>query len=156
MMRALQHFKLVSLLFGLLTAEAVSEGIPNKARPEQAQLLFDRAQANIRVEVVDTPEERAKGLMNREELAAGSGMLFVFPDDKVRGVWMKNTLIPLDILFMSADGRVLSLLQRVPPCKADDCDVYYSAAPARYMLEVNAGFIDHWAIEPGDKITRLE
>ena len=79
--------------------------------------------------------------------------LSVNDPDGIRGVWMKNTLIPLDILFLSADGKVLSFLQHVSPCSSGVCEVYYSESPARYMLELNAGFVRHWRIERGDKVS---
>ncbi|PKM13469.1 MAG: hypothetical protein CVV13_01455 [Gammaproteobacteria bacterium HGW-Gammaproteobacteria-3] len=121
-------------------------------RTAQTRLLFERQGIRLQVEVADTEKAWARGLMQREELAADAGMLFVFPDDAVRGVWMKNTLIPLDILFISATGEVVSWLQHVPPCVSDDCEAYYSSKPVRYMLEVNAGFIRRASIRRGDKI----
>lgn len=154
-MKKVRCFKLGRLTLGLLllATDAVSEEIQNTERSELAQLVFDRLRHAIRVEIADTAEERARGLMYRKDLAADSGMLFVFPEEKIHGVWMKNTLIPLDILFMSAEGRVVSSLKNVLPCKVDACDIYRSEGPSRYMLEVNAGFIDHWAIQQGDKIS---
>ncbi|MGR9114652.1 MAG: DUF192 domain-containing protein, partial [Gammaproteobacteria bacterium] len=125
----------------------------DSAQLETGLLIFDRGQVLVQVEVADTPETRALGLMHRDELAADSGMLFVFPEEKIHGVWMKNTHIPLDIIFLSAEGEIVSWLQNVPPCVVEDCEIYRSAAPSRYMLEVNAGFIKHWSIRQDDKVS---
>jgi len=76
-------------------------------------------------------------------------MLFVHKDQAVRGVWMKNTLIPLDVLFLSDDGKLISLLPNLQPCTKDPCPISTSAGKARYMLEVNAGFIDKHRIKTG-------
>ena len=79
------------------------------------------------------------GLMMRSTLAADHGMLFVFPDTAARAFWMKNTLIPLDILYFDADRRLVSMQLDVPPCTADPCPTYPSSAAARYVLELSAG-----------------
>lgn len=92
------------------------------------------------VEVADDPEERTQGLMFRDQLAAGTGMLFIHEREEPQAYWMKNTRIPLDILYFD-DTRTLVAQQRdVPPCTLGDaCPPYPSNAPARYVLELNAG-----------------
>ena len=154
-MNGLQRHKPVWLMFVLFLSvtNAVSKEEQNSQRLETGQLIFERRQVSVRVEIADTAEERAQGLMHRQELAADAGMLFVFAGEAIRGVWMKNTPIPLDILFISTAGEIVSWLQHVSPCVVDDCEVYYSEVPAGYMLEVNAGFIAHWSIRRGDKVS---
>ncbi len=92
----------------------------------------------IAVEIADDPGERQAGLMFRSALPAGAGMLFVFPDDAERSFWMKNTLIPLDILFFDPAGRFVSRAT-MEPCDADPCPTTLSLGAARYALEVNRG-----------------
>lgn len=92
------------------------------------------------VEVADDDAERSRGLMFRDEMAADRGMLFVHEREEPQAYWMKNTRIALDILYFDAGARLVSQRRDVPPCSAGDrCPPYPSAAPARYVLELNAG-----------------
>lgn len=94
--------------------------------------------ARIRAEIADDNAERMTGLMNRTELDAGVGMLFVFETEERLNFWMKNTKLPLDILFFDDDGSFVSRTT-MDPCIADPCTLYPSAGPARFALEVNRG-----------------
>lgn len=103
------------------------------------------------VEIAKTPGQLSKGLMNRASLPEGSGMLFVFPDSSERTFWMKNTLIPLDIIFISSDTRIVNI-ERAFPCKSDPCPLYRSRGGAMYVLEVNGGFAEAHGIKEGDNV----
>ena len=105
------------------------------------------------VEIADTPAEREHGLMDRTSIPADHGMLFVFADAEPRTFWMKDTLIPLDMLFFDNAKRLVSILRDVPPCRADPCPTYASTAPARYVLELNAGTAAKLGLRRGDAIT---
>ena len=100
------------------------------------------------VEIADDPPEQAQGLMGRTEMPHDRGMLFIFPKEQPLSFWMKNTLIPLDILFFDADGNFVSY-QSMDPCKADPCKTYPSAGRAKYALEVQAGFIEKEGVGEG-------
>ena len=92
------------------------------------------------VEVADDDAERARGLMFRDSLADGHGMLFIHEQTAPLAYWMKNTRIPLDILYFDEGLTLVSQQRDVPPCSAGNaCPAYPSAAPARYVLELNAG-----------------
>ena len=93
----------------------------------------------LQVEVADEPAERAEGLMGRTELPEGRGMLFIFPESQNLSFWMKNTLIPLDILFFDERKKFIGW-QSMEPCKIDLCKLYSSKKPATYALEVASGF----------------
>ncbi|WP_426701033.1 DUF192 domain-containing protein [Rhodanobacter sp. Col0626] len=95
---------------------------------------------------------REHGLMMRTTLAPQHSMLFAFPYTSPQGFWMKNTLIPLDILYFDADRRLVSMQMDVPPCKADPCPVYPSDAPARYVLELSAGTARRIGVQVGDEL----
>ena len=102
------------------------------------------------VEIADTEAERARGLMFRDELPAGHGMLFIHEQEGPLAYWMKNTRIPLDILFFDRARRLVSQQRDVPPCSAGDrCPPYPSKAPARYVLELNAGEAARLGLEDG-------
>ena len=92
------------------------------------------------VEVADSPDEHARGLMGRESLPEGEGMLFMFPKAEILTFWMKDTLIPLDIVYFDAQGKVVGS-DAMTPCKADPCDTYSSEKPAAIALEVPAGYL---------------
>lgn len=98
----------------------------------------NKEKATLRVEIARTPQEQSQGLMQRTSLEEGSGMLFVFEDSAVRTFWMKQTLLPLDILFFDSDGSFVSRASMVP-CTADPCPLTSSVFPAAFALEVNAG-----------------
>lgn len=107
----------------------------------------------IDVEIADNDASRAQGLMYRTALAPDHGMLFIFDDSAVRTFWMKNTLIPLDMLFFDADRKLVSIQHRVPPCHADPCPVYPSTGPAMYVLELAGGEAERLGIQPRDGFT---
>ena len=106
------------------------------------------------VEVADDDAERARGLMFRDALAEGHGMLFIHEREEPQSYWMKNTRIPLDILYFD-DARVLVSQQRdVPPCSAGNaCPSYPSDEPARYVLELNAGVAEKLGLQDGSELT---
>ncbi len=109
------------------------------------------------VEVADTPDKRALGLMYRRELADDHGMWFVFEREQPLSFWMKNTRIPLDMLFFDQQMRLVKLHENVPPCRRIRCPSYASGRPARYVLEINAGLSRKLGIREGQQATvRLE
>ncbi|MBU0666272.1 MAG: DUF192 domain-containing protein [Nanoarchaeota archaeon] len=105
----------------------------------------------VSVEIADKDDERMKGLMFRKELEENHGMLFIFDDEKPRSFWMKNTLIPLDMIFINKDFEIVKILQ-AEPCESDSCILYSSDKPVNYVVEVNKGFCEEKNISQGMKI----
>jgi uncharacterized membrane protein (UPF0127 family) len=106
------------------------------------------------VEVADDDAERARGLMFRDELADGHGMVFLHDEEAPQSYWMKNTRIPLDILFFDHSRKLVSAQQRVPPCSlGDGCPPFRSEVPALYVLELNAGVAESLGVKAGDELT---
>ncbi len=105
------------------------------------------------LEIAATPAERALGLMHRESLAENAGMLFVFPQEASLSFWMKNTLIPLDILYMDSTGVVVDIQTMHPQPGVPDSELrtYPGAALAQYALEINAGLAESLGFEVGDQ-----
>lgn len=93
------------------------------------------------VEIADEPNEWQKGLMFVESLPKNEGMLFIFNDSSPRTFWMKNTLIPLDMIFVDENFVVVDVKENVPPCKVDPCDTYPSEKASMFVVELNAGSV---------------
>lgn len=102
------------------------------------------------VEVADDSAERSQGLMYREQLAQNAGMLFLYPDERPRGFWMKNTPLPLDIIFIDAGGKVVHVAADAKPF---DESLIESGVPAQSVLEINGGLSAQLGIAPGAQIT---
>src|SRR5579883_2242888 len=136
---------LACMTFLALLGTAGAGGVARTA-PATAELRGHR----IKVEIAADDATREHGLMDRTSMPADHGMLFVFPDSQIRTFWMKNTLIPLDMLFFDADRKLVTLLSDVPPCQADPCATYPSTAPARYVLELNAGTAAKLGVHEGE------
>lgn len=105
------------------------------------------------VEIADEPDEHALGLMYRDSLAEDHGMLFIFPRSQPRSFWMKNTRIPLDILYFDAQLNLVKAHHNVPPCRSSRCPSYPSRWPAKYVLEINGGTAERIGV---DEDSRLE
>ena len=106
------------------------------------------------VEIADDDAERARGMMFRDELAPGHGMLFIHERQEPLAYWMKNTRIALDILYFDQQRKLVAQQRNVPPCSAGDrCPPYPSHHPARYVLELNAGQAARMNLENGAELT---
>lgn len=105
------------------------------------------------VEVSDDDAERARGLMFRDAMANDSGMLFIHDAEEPQAYWMKNTRIPLDILYFDDQRKLVAQRRDVPPCSLGDaCPSYPSDAPARYVLELNAGEAARIGLKDGSEM----
>lgn len=105
------------------------------------------------VEIADTREKQALGLMFRDNMPADAGMLFIFPREAPRSFWMKNTRIALDILYFNKDLELVSISADTPPCRVRYCPSYPSKRPAMFVLELNAGTASQLGVELGDRLT---
>lgn len=101
------------------------------------------------IEIMGTPEERAKGLMFRKYLADNRGMLFDFGAVRPIRMWMKNTYIPLDMIFIRTDGTIAGIAKNTVPMSEA---IIAAPEPVRYVLEVNAGISDRFGIRKGDRV----
>jgi len=138
----------VSLLCGASPAIAGSE-----IRPDGTLSFFDpkgNIQASIVIEMAQTPDERIRGLMERRTIGDKEGMLFIYdaPDD--RFFWMRNTYIPLDIIFVSDTLQVIHIARKTEPLTEKR---HWSRGPAQYVVEVAAGFSERHGITEGTRIT---
>ncbi|HQC50699.1 MAG: hypothetical protein BWY40_00970 [bacterium ADurb.Bin270] len=108
-------------------------------------------EASFSVEIAESDEERRLGLMNRESIPPNYGMWFVFPELVREPFWMKDTQIPLDIIFVGDDMRVVDIIKNATPGSED---LLKSKDPYRYVLEVNSGSADRYDIEVGDAVEK--
>lgn len=106
----------------------------------------------VEVEVVQKSEELRRGLQFRESLPQEAGMLFIFPETSRRSFWMKDTLIPLDMIWLDYARRIVHIAPNVPPCKADPCPLYTPDEDAMYVLEVNAGQAEQLGFKVGGAV----
>ena len=104
------------------------------------------------VELAESSEEQALGLMFRDSLPEDHGMLFLFPGEARRSFWMKNTRIPLDIFYFDAERKLVSVSENTPPCRTQRCPSYPSTGPAQYVLELRAGKAAELGARPGDEL----
>lgn len=112
--------------------------------------------AIFQVELATTPEQQTRGLMEREHLPDGHGMLFVYPSALPVTMWMRNMLISLDFLFMDSRGTVVHTLENVPPCpETGECPSFGAGQLVQYVLEVPAGTIARYGLQTGDVMRTL-
>ena len=118
---------------------------------ETSTLTIDSSQGlhSFKVELATTPAQMELGLMYRQNLPADAGMLFVYPSEQSVAFWMKNTLIPLDMLFIGADGHIRRIVERTIPLSTNPIP---SGDPVRAVLEINGGAAERLGIHAGDMV----
>jgi uncharacterized membrane protein (UPF0127 family) len=140
------------LAAALLALAACSHSQKSSGPPPTVVLQAAGRTVRVEVEVMRTPEERSRGMMYRRELAAYRGMLFIFDEEEQQSFWMKNTYIPLDMVFINGRLAVVGVVENAEPMTTTSRSV---AAPSRYVLEVNGGFARRHGIRAGTPV-RLE
>ena len=145
--------RIVRMLF-LVTCVLWPGGCRDGSKPPTTAPAADTVRMQIgsetfTLEIADTEDEQEVGLMGRESMPPDHGMIFVFEDSRQRGFWMKNTLIPLDIIYVDASGRVVSVKQMAPR----DLTAVKSGRPAMYAIELNQGAAARVGVQAGDLVT---
>jgi uncharacterized membrane protein (UPF0127 family) len=138
-----------SLALSLLTPLLIAPAIVPAAELQPLEIATKSGVQVFAVEMATTPEEQAKGLMFRRSLPEGEGMLFDFHQEQPASFWMKNTYIPLDMIFIRADGRILRIAENTVPLSEA---LVTSGGPVRAVLEVNAGTARKLGIAAGDRV----
>ena len=110
----------------------------------------DSLLASLQIELAETEYETQTGLMYRKGMEDSQAMLFIFEKEELKGFYMKNTQFPLDIIFLDAEKKVVSIAKNAQPFNQN---TLRSEGPAQYVLEVNAGLSDKWGLEKGDRIS---
>lgn len=144
------HRAVIPGLAGDWMPERCSANVPDPCLLPVTRLTVTSADGEssvmLTVEIANRSDQRQRGLMFRESMDELAGMLFVFPGDRSGGFWMRNTLIPLDIAYLGADGTVLEIVRGVPL----SLDILTPAQPYRYTLEVNGGWFERQGLGVGD------
>ena len=138
--------------------ETVNEQPVSPSKPvfrKDGELRFMSPKTNkvisaIDIEVADDNAEREQGLMYRDTMDKNAGMLFLMETEEIQAFWMKNTILPLDIMYADSERRIVSIHKG---CKPYSLDQIISAKPALYVVEVNAGYTDEYGIQTGDMIS---
>lgn len=110
----------------------------------------------VRAEVARNQEQKSRGLMFRDTLPEGRGMLFPFERDGTYGFWMKNVRFPIDMLWLDPDLKVVHSESSVPGCPEEPCLIYRSPTPARYVLELPAGYAERHGVAVGSTVKLLD
>jgi hypothetical protein len=142
-------WRLVAVFLACAPSLAASAASGRPAVSEWLEIVTATGVHRLHVEVARTSSERQKGLMFRASLPADGGMLFDFHDERPISMWMKNTPLPLDMIFVSRDGRVVSLAVDTEPYSEK---VIWSGAPALAVIEVNAGTARRLSVAVGDLV----
>jgi uncharacterized membrane protein (UPF0127 family) len=119
---------------------------------QRARVIVESAQGRayaVAVEVAQNDFERSRGLMFREKLGLDEGMLFLFSEERLQAFWMKNTLIPLDMLFIDSQLRIVGIVENAEPQTLTQRAV---ARPSQYVLEVNGGWCAQKGVKAGDRV----
>ncbi len=143
-----KRYDLYIILLIVVVLAATFTFLPNE-KVDHVTFMTDSGNVTVSVEVARTQEELRQGLMDRSSLDWDSGMLFMFEPPRVLNFWMKNTLIPLDMVFLSSEGEIIRIERDVPPCASEICPTYGGVYGA-YVVEVNAGFCESRGIKEGD------
>ena len=134
-----------------LLLAALAATLPAQAETALKVMRLKMGAHSLKVEVARSDDERAKGLMFREKLGRDDGMLFIFDGPAYHSMWMKNTLIPLSVAFVDAQGTILNILDMEP----HSLQSHMSAGPSLYAIETNVGWFKEKGVKAGDKVTGL-
>lgn len=133
----------------VITGWAIASAPVGAASFQPLEIVTKNGVQVFSVEMATTEEEKQTGLMYRKELADGKGMLFDFNPEQEVSMWMKNTYVSLDMIFIRADGRILRIAENTEPLSTK---IISSRGPARAVLEVVAGTAQKYGIRPGDRV----
>ena len=120
-----------------------------RAEPRVTIATRDGRQIGFAVEIADTPSKRALGLQYRRDLAPDRGMIFLFPVESIQSFWMKNTPLPLDMIFINRDLKIVGIVEQTVPFSLDSRSVN---APSQFVLEINGGLAKRHGINAGDRV----
>ncbi|MBI1937372.1 MAG: DUF192 domain-containing protein [Ignavibacteriales bacterium] len=149
------------VLSNLLTSKEVSNSEVDKTMnskitytfQKEGELVFANSNggtiSKIDIEIADDDTQRQVGLMMRRNMKLDQGMLFLFEEETYQSFWMKNTILPLDIIYVNSQKEIVTIYKNAKPYSEESLP---SSKPAQYVVEVNAGYTDQFGINEGDKV----
>jgi uncharacterized protein len=140
----MQRWYLVAALFAVMSITSSCS-----AEPKVIISTREGREAVFQVEIADTPAKRELGLQYRRELAADRGMIFLFPAPSLLSFWMKNTPLPLDMIFIGGDRKIAGIVEQTVPFSSESRSV---GAPTQFVLEINGGISKRLGIKAGDAV----
>ncbi len=140
------------LIVTAIAAFGIAGAVNAACSEDTVSIRDDAGSVQFTVAVADSIAERSRGLMFVEEMATTQGMLFVYRRPQSVSFWMKNTRIPLDIMYFDKDLKMVSISADTPPCRVARCQSYPSTGPAMYVLELNAGMASELGVAVGDRL----
>lgn len=138
-----------SRLLFLLTVLITLNAVACEAQPKVTISTKAGREVAFQVEIADTPAKRSMGLQYRKELGSDRGMIFLFPAESPQAFWMKNTPIPLDMIFIDRERRIVGIVEQTVPFSLDTRSV---AVPSQFVLEINGGLAKRLGIQAGDRV----
>jgi len=135
-------------VIGLLIA-LIASVTACQAEPKVTITTKDGRKVSFAVEIADTPSKREMGLQYRRDLAADRGMIFLFPAQSQQSFWMKNTPLPLDMIFINRERKIVGIVEQTVPFSLDPRSV---TAPSQFVLEINGGLSKRHGIKTGDPV----
>ncbi len=144
----MKNKKKLFIIFSLLLIALIFFTISTWKKSDNTVCFEDSC---IDVELATTPKEMTIGLMNRPSLPENMGMLFIFDNKSIYKLWMQNTLIPLDMIWLDENGKIIYIERNAQPCYVSQCPAFGPQSSPKYGLEVNGGFTERHKIKYGDK-----
>ncbi|MSP40634.1 MAG: DUF192 domain-containing protein [Deltaproteobacteria bacterium] len=138
-----RHALFVSLFFAMLGSVSACQAEPKVSISTKTGVVA------FQVEIADTPSKREMGLQYRKDLAADRGMIFLFPGESPQSFWMKNTPLPLDMIFIDRERKIVGIVEQTQPFSLEPRGVN---APSQFVLEINGGLAKRHGIKTGDRV----
>jgi uncharacterized membrane protein (UPF0127 family) len=144
----MKNKKKILIIFALLLVALIFFMI-SPSKKSDSTVCFEGSCINA--ELATTPKERNIGLMNRTSIPENTGMLFIFDKEGIYKFWMKNAVIPLDIIWLDENGKIIYIEKNARPCYVPSCPLFGPESSSKYTLEVNGGYTERHKINVGDK-----
>ena len=148
----MQNLKTIPVLIFILASCAVFTDDATSLETATLTVALELNKESYRIELADTPRRRVIGLMDRASLESDQGMLFLYPFNADRKIWMKNTLIPLTVIWLDEAARILKI-ELLTPCDTQNCPAFGAGVNTRFILELHADAIGQF--KPGDELPAL-
>lgn len=139
----------------LVFKQPILNGLSIKNSDKNESICFIANNQCFNVEIAQTAVEKEKGLMFRQNLDSNKGMLFIYQTPGIYSFWMKNTIIPLDIIWIGENKTVVYIKENAEPCKTESCEIFIPNEEAIYVLEINAGLVEKYNLTIGEKVNLL-